>query len=123
MSMVTARSTAPTVITPRLPPPPSVNITRRDHAPGTAALHRWHDLTDKESLAQGGMRLLRSMICLHAPVIGSLPPLRGHSGLTELAANVRLWHLADVGWFRRACLLTGRCRHPRPDSQAGSRRG
>jgi len=41
-----------------LPPPPSVNETRRDYGKGTAALHRWHEIADKEILAQGGMRRL-----------------------------------------------------------------
>jgi hypothetical protein len=27
-----------------LPPPPSVNATRRDYGKGTAALHRWHEI-------------------------------------------------------------------------------
>jgi Holliday junction resolvase RusA-like endonuclease len=41
-----------------LPPPPSVNETRRDYGKGTAALHRWHRVADAEVLAQGGMRRL-----------------------------------------------------------------
>ncbi len=41
-----------------LPPPPSVNTTRRAHGRGIAELESWHQLPDKEVLAAGGMRAL-----------------------------------------------------------------
>ena len=53
---ITALNTADTVL--HLPPPPSVNATRRDYGKGTAALHKWHQLADKQVLAAGGTRRL-----------------------------------------------------------------
>ena len=41
-----------------LPPPPSVNRTRRLHGPGYAALERWEKLADKDIMAGGGMKRL-----------------------------------------------------------------
>src|SRR5215471_18135111 len=53
---ISAPSTADRVL--HLPVPPSVNETRRDYGKGTAALHRWHQIADKEVMAAGGMRKL-----------------------------------------------------------------
>ena len=41
-----------------LPPPPSVNRTRRMDGAGYAVLAKWEQLADKEILARGGMRKL-----------------------------------------------------------------
>jgi len=99
-----------------LPPPPSVNETRRDHAAGNARLHRWHKLADAEVLAAGGMRKLAKIAGPFAATITLDESLRldldnGIKALIDYARRVELVRDDSPKYLRRLTVEWGSAPH------------